>query len=1240
MSLRQWLAIAIALACMAGAVYAQDARGGITGRVMDPQGALVPGATVVITNVDTNAINRTASNQTGYFEASLLNPGNYSVSVEAPGFRRSVRTGLVVQVASRLDIEIQLQVGQLAETVEVTAVTPLLDTTSASGGRVIENREIMQLPFSDMNPFALSALAPGMQWTGQPEYRRPFDNGGTSAFNTMGGVGQNEYSIDGAPVTGTGRRVGFTPSSEAVSEFKLETATFDASYGHTSGATINVTSKSGTNEYHGALYNQHWQQRWNATPHFTRLAYEDAVRKGTKSKDDQKQGTGRSNQFGATLGGPVRIPKLYNGRDKLFFFFNYSGIYQSKAETTSSINRTVPKLAWRQGDFSDMLALDPVRYTVYDPRSARQEGSRVVRMPFPGNRGVPVLNPVYKFYEPLYPQPNNVPGLVGADGSNNYLAVAMPKDERFNSMLNRIDYTVNDSQRLFARWYWNNRLADEYDWTYETKRGLHANGLTRINKGAGGGYLWTLGATTILDLGLSYNRFNEGNSIPMQTSFNAAAVGLPGYIDAKAANYQTLPQMTIEAVENVSAGYPAMGTRGSTGEAKVQLTTVRGNHSIKYGWQERRYWRTSEGPGNSTGNFTFNNNYMRQADNTSTASNSGLAWAAFMMGLPSGMSIATNDTAYWSTRYRAFYVHDDLRITSRFRLALGLRYEREGGLTERYNRALSGGFLADYRPVFAPMAEAAYAKSPIAELPASQFKAMGGVEYLGTRYKTYSDGSHSLLPRLGAVYQLNSKTVLRGGYGWYYDTRNVNNDTAAQDGYSQATSTVMTTDTGLTFCCGVGSIANLSATRNPMVDPFPVRADGTRFDVPYGNTLGGLIRQGRGYEAIAREFRPDWQQRWRIGLQRQIGEKLAIDASYNGAYTKIGVYQSINALPQQYWATGNVRNQALDDDLNRNLPNPFHIGNLASLQTSDPAAYRYLTTQGFFTGTNIRKNNLLRPYPNMGTANLFGLRPGVDYKDSRGANIYHDLQLQVDRRFSGGFQTVAMYTYAYGRESDYYHNQFDTAPTFRPQDSIRPHRFVWSAIYQLPFGKGRTWVKDGPLQHIIGGWQTSWIYQYQTGATTNWGSGGHAHHPTGNRFFYGDLDNIADLFNHKGVNSKDIHVWFDPSIAYRGTGAIPQGFNGFEGRSAMQPGNFHVRAFPTRLTALREDGIRNWDVKIKRDFRINEGLRASFDVDLLNFTNHTNFSGPNVDPANVNFGRVTSQRGLSRVIQLNFRIDF
>jgi hypothetical protein len=413
-----------------------------------------------------------------------------------------------------------------------------------------------------------------------------------------------------------------------------------------------------------------------------------------------------------------------------------------------------------------------------------------------------------------------------------------------------------------------------------------------------------------------------------------------------------------------------------------------------------------------------------------------------------------------------------------------------------------------------------------------------------------------------------------------------------------------------------------------MVDPFPVRADSTRFDSAYGNSLGGLIRQGRGFGFTPRNFRPAEQQRWRIGVQRQLRDDMVVEISYNGARSQIEVTQSLSFLPQQYWASGNTRQQAVDDFLNANVANPFRITNLTALSTSDPRVYNYLSTQGFFTGTNLRRHQLLRANPNMN--GLSGLRPTDSFNDSRGRNRYHDVQVQLEKRFARGFQSSVLYTYAHGVESDFYSNEFDSRPSERPQDALRPHRFVWTSIYELPFGKGRKYFSEGLANHVLGGWQLSWVYQFQNGAPTNWG----------NRFFYGDLDNIAAMFDHGVVHSNDIHMWFNPNIRYTGNGAVPSGFQGFEGRAAMQPGAFHVRRFPTRLAELKQDGIRNWDIKIKRTFRLRERLRTSFDVDLLNATNHTNFSAPQTDPTSRDFGRVTAQRGLSRVLQLNLRVDF
>lgn len=1228
-----------ALLLVAAALPAQESRGSVSGRVTDTSGAVIPNAKVSVTNTQTNETRRVQTNDTGYYEVNFLDPSTYSLTFESDGFKKIVRSGVELNVASKIDISVNLEVGGITETVEVKGDAPLLETTTASGGRVLDNRALINLPFSDLNPFALSALAPGMQWTGQPEYRRPFDNGGTSSFNTAGGVGQNEYTMDGVTVTGTGRRVGFTPPADSVTEFKLETSNFDASQGFTSGAAINVVSRSGTNQIHGSLFEQHWQQRLNATPHFTRLLWESQVAQGKISSSTQKQAPGRSNNYGFTVSGPVVIPKVFNGRNKLFWTLTYNGIKQAKAETTSSINVTVPTLLMRQGDFSELLKAPNGTnlYTVYDPRSARLSGSNVVREPFPGNK-IPLSLVPAKTYEPymkLYPNPNNTPGLVTADFINNYYAVNMPKNENFKSIVNRYDWVLGDKHRLNGRWQWNDRLANEYDWTYETALGLHGNGLTRINRGGVFGWLYTINATNVLDVGGGVSRFEEG-SRPIagakvtRTDFKPSGVGLPGYMDTKAGSYTELPRLDFNNISDVSDSYPIVSDKATTYDVHATMTTIKGSHSWKYGWQERRMDYAVAGPGSSSGIFQFRNTYVRKSDNDNVSSNHGLDWATFMLGLPTGISIDTNDSGYARTPRRAFFFQDDWRLSSKLRLSLGLRYERENGTTERYNRAIVGSFFPDLKLPFTDQVQAAYAASPFTELAASNFKVMGGTRYLGQDgYNSVTKGVNWWLPKAGIVYSFDNKTVLRAGFGMYADTYNINNSRPDNTGYSLPTATVLSTDNGLTFCCGIGAAGNLSASNNVFTDPFPVRADGTRFDTPLKNALGYVARVGRNFNssnyALGWDYRPALQNRWRIGVQREVWHNLMLEVSYNGAYASIPVQFRLDALPQQFWATGTVRNQAIDDNMNANVTNPYNIRNLSSLQTSAPTLYKYLATQSLFTSTTIRKNQLLRPYGFMsdvrGTNN-----------DARGYNKYHDVSFLVERRFTKGFSGSFMYTWASSYAADFWLTEFQTTPSERINNNVMPHRIAVTGTYELPWGKGRTWLRNGPLAYIAGGWNLGGVFQVQSGPATEWDS----------RFFYGNLDDLSSLFKHDEVHSKDLHAWFDPSIAYRGTGAIPSGFVGFEGRSAQQPGSYQVRTFPQRLDAVRSDGINNIDAKIERMFDIKpeRGIRFRLSIDMLNALNHTNFAAPNRDPTSSNFGRVDTQRGLSRIIQFNGRFEF
>src|SRR5687767_8653736 len=360
--------------------YAQETRSTIFGRVLDPQTAAVVSASVVVTNTDTNGVTRLRSNETGYYEASLLLPGNYQVASEMQGFKKTVRTGIVLSISSRVEIDLLLAVGETAETISVTAEAPLLETSSVSAGRIMENRSVTDLPTFNNSPLMLVKLVPGIQASANRRYNGVNALGGTAEAHNAGNVGGNDWSIDGVPNMGNGYSAAYLPYSTTIQEFKVESTNFDAAIGHTTGMTVSVMTKSGSNSLHGALTEQHWQQRWNGSRYFVTQQYYRNIAAAEAAgntalaqrlRNSPKQPSGHSNNYAGTLGGPVVIPKLVNGRNKLFFFFSFDG-FEDKKTTESTFNHTVPSLAHREGNFSDLLAIGP-RYQLYDPLSVRPD---------------------------------------------------------------------------------------------------------------------------------------------------------------------------------------------------------------------------------------------------------------------------------------------------------------------------------------------------------------------------------------------------------------------------------------------------------------------------------------------------------------------------------------------------------------------------------------------------------------------------------------------------------------------------------------------------------------------------------------------------------------------------------------------------------------------------------------------------------------------------------------------------
>ena len=1207
-----------ALVLFVSVAPSQETRGMIYGRVTDPQGAVVPGVRVTVTNVDTNTSIGTQTNASGYYEANLLLHGNYQVSFEAAGFRRLVRRGIVLPMSSRVEVSVTLELGPVAESVTVEAAAPLIDAVSASSGRVLDNRTQQALPTSFNNVTILARFTPGVQTNGEVRILDANDQGSSSDYRIAGSVGGNEWAIDGAPNQGIARQVGFLPHTDVVAEMKIETGGFEASVGHTTGAVVSLVSKAGTNEFHGSASFQHIQNRWNAANFFTAQLWHrriaEAEAKGDYALAEQlrktpKQPGGLKNYWAGTLGGPVWIPKVFNGKDRLFFFFSYYGKRWSETTSSQYLNHTFPTLADREGNFAPHLLVDAVRYQIHDPLSVRPDPARptqYIRDPFPGNI-LPksrINNPAYSFYSKIIPLPNNNPTDPKKEPLNNWLAVAMPWTADYIALTNRIDYHHSSRHRFYGRWLWDNYDFDRGDYTFETMPGLMNSRAIRDNLNWIGDWVWTPTPTTLADVSLSMHRYRVSGSIPTGVRrFKPSDLGLPAYLDEKAGNWAMIPTMAASGYSCAIGG--CFGWAAPVIEhyrqssLKADISNVRGRHTVRGGADIRLHSRAGGGGGYVAGYFSFDNYFTRRNSDTLTPAGSiAHSWAALMMGIPSGMSIATNDTYYMSSPYAGWYVQDTWRVTPRLTLSYGLRIEYEIGPRERFDRMLQR-FEPTLKLPISDLAQAAYAARPLAERPASDFLVRGGTIYAGKMGgRNWWDSELMWLPRVGVAWQFAPKTVLRAGYGLFFDTLNAMLNAPNQQNFSRSTSTLLTTDFGFNWLVG-----DPRKGISPLTDPFPVRADGTRFDVPLRDALGEMALAGRSYTWFPGNLRHARQQRWRIGVQRQLGQTIVIEAAYAGSYSDRNYLgRPMNPLPEKYWATGLVRNNAIASDLSQNVPNPFQLTYFSSLQTTHPLVYQDMSTLSFFRSATIGKAQLLRPYPHMGTLTVNG---------NDGEVRTDELLLSFERRFAQGFNVYVAYTRNRNPEADYFHNEFDPWPTWRDSNDSRPHRLIGTSVIELPFGKSKPLARQGVPAALLGGFQLGITYEFQSGALLDFG----------NLFFYGDLKEIP----LKG--KKTFSRWFNTE--------------NFERNAARAPAAYHRRVFPTRVPDVRADWTNHWNGSLQREFRFVERFGLQFRMDVLNLLNRTQMAAPVTNPLATNFAECTQQAWTTkRFLQFQLRLAF
>jgi len=1160
---------------------AQEFRGSLTGRVTDPAGAVLPGATVSIKNVETNIVSTTTTNEDGSYNFPLLLPGKYALTVANQGFKTAQREGIEIRVADKLTLDITLEIG-VAESVTVIDLAPMLETGSVSAGTIVTGEQISELPLTEGTAYQLATLAPGIFYTGNPLFTGPAANGNLAAFRSNGATGRNQITLDGSPNYAFDGGVGFSPPADAVQQFKIQTSVFDAQQGYCAGATVNVAVKSGTNDLHGSLWYFNRDRSRTANNFFSNRTGEPLPER-------------TYHRFGGVVSGPVYLPKIYNGRDRAFFLFSHERIKDNTAEPQLF---TVPTEKMRRGDFSDLLNL-PTPTLIYAPATAPQGGTgNFNRTAFPGNI-IPAnrIDPVAAAYFSYYPLPNTAGN---ADGTLNYFS-NMNRRSNYRAWLTRIDHKISRNQSIFVKYYRSFNPEDRYNWAGVVNGFPITKGFEyRTNNGGNIDYTITLSNTMVLDLRASFNRFAQERR-PAQ-EFDPAQLGFTSQALSVMRGYRYLPRFDIRTYDAMRPVRSILGSNRSDynagllrpfqmGSFQPTVTQIFGNHAARYGYDLRIIRENFTSNGYQGGRFFFDGVFTSPASNSSsTVRNAyGRDVAAFLLGIPSAstsQSLIDNPISYSvQSVFHGLFFHDDWRVTPKLTLNLGLRYELETGLTERFNRIVRGFDLTTPSPIDGA-ARAAYTAAYNANpsnfpLPPDRFRVLGGVTFANDNDRAIWNADRSnLQPRVGVAYQLNEKTVLRGGFGVFMAPFQVEGPN--QLGFSGSTPFVPTNDNGRTF------IATLS-------NPFP-----TGLQESPGAGLGLLTNVGRDLGSLSAPLIPADRKnakfaRLIFGIQWELPGQLVVEANFVTAWGyDLAVNRNLNFVPRQYLGDTPATDSAANAFLATTIPNPFR--NLLP-RTGSP----------LHTATTITRAQSLLAFPQF--TNLW-------VQQYNGSNRYNSLQFQAQKRFSRSLTFTGTYTWTQLREKVSYLNPSDPDLENRISPDERPHRYTIAAIYQLPVGRGRRIGTNlnHVLDAIVGGWQLNGIWEWQAGEPFVLSN------PL---YFAGDATQLRSRVGQRDEQGRKYGIEIS---------AIDSGL--------VRLSSFGLRNVPTTLPHLRNMPYLNVNLSISKNFRFSETKRLQFRAEALNAFNHPYFSGINLDPSNAAFGFVTTQRNNPRDIQLGAKFTF
>lgn len=1219
-------------------VFAQGGNGSVTGVVRDASGAVVPGASVSITNTATGVKTTTKTDKEGLYTFPYVQPGVYNVAVSASGFQTMKKPGVTVNVTEQVQISFELKVGSVNQTVTVTGAAPLLNTVDDAGGQTITRRAINDLPLLNRSALDLAFLAPGVNQPAGSTYGNQSVSMPYMQSNDFVSNGSREATsnvlIDGVSAGGVNMgglttRVAYTPSVDAVQEFKVQQTNFSAEYGNSGSTIINLITRSGANGFHGSAYDFLRNNDLDSQDYFANQ-YPAPLNKLPHLE---------RNVFGGTFGGPVLIPHVYNGRNKTFFFFDYEGTRQSSLATASA---GVPSAAEKAGDFgelcNDVSELDgkgPGTFNssgvcsdpngqLWDPYSASYDVNHnaLRSTPIPNNNiagytslatGVSLpggtgpgnlIDPAAKKLMSYFPAPNYNQG-APSGGYSPYL----------NWVTSGATGLSNDQWDLKIDQHFGDRsmLSGKY-----AQRMTHAINLDCFNNVAdpcSGGigpqsahllaldFVHTFGPTTVLNV--SYGYTSVGRQLQPSATDPVTTLGMPSYMDES--GFKVLPSVlwnysnetAAEAANNDTAigGQPWSILEDNTAshDLLASLTHIQGRHELKFGAEFLVNLYNFSQPGTQNGLFAYGPAGTSQ--NSGIAGTGGDNLASFLMGSGFGGWGQYEIPAWLYTQNHGFagYVQDAFHASRKLTVNVGLRYDLTMPETERHNELSWLDLNAAY-------------PSTVPGYPTLHgglaFASPGERSALNPDYRDFA-------PRIGLAYSPNNKTVIRTGYGIYYGmsraAANAMAITPNDPGFDGTTSWSSTYNfAGLLPCCGLSN-------------PFPNGITPvTGSSLGLATQIGNASSAPNGFERTMNAT--PYSQSWNFGIQRELPASMLLSVEYIGQesthqYFGIGGNYNLNHLGPQEGQMTPAQIQAL----NAQVPNPFYGIIPNSTQTTS-------------------QYQLDVPYPQFS---------GVDVASPPWANAnYQALQLGLEKRFSNGLQFLVTYVWSKSLDDDSNPGNaggsgLGNAPAPLDPNNLElarsvsqyniPQVFQFSYDYQLPFGRGKRFGSrmNPVLDAIIGGWQTTGIWRYDDGqpmivsiSTAVPGLPGYGQSP--------------ELVGTPQANPSS--KWFLPASQGGGYFANPQVF--------QQPAPYTIGDTPRTLPWLRYPGTANADLSLFKEFsldRLREGMHLELRTEWFNAFNHPQFGNINttVSPSNSAFGQITGPDANSpREIQMALKLYF